>query len=245
MFPKEAKQFTSRLSTSSWDLAGRKGQVTTGFSGTNDNRDLLPTSIQQHDPVNQQGTNALVLGYVLRPENDHYACLNPGGQPLSSCDFLKRMVEADPPIQVLLDVGAQMLDMKTPKIASKWLSLASKMEAVVFLDDSDQLVVMNRDRSIEPLVSSQFNDKLDVCGIYLDDAHTRGTDLKLPTHFRAAVTLGPQLAKDRLVQGTVHFSCPRSGVGSHLLARLYADAETRPRTIPYVFGPSRSRQSYS
>ena len=212
VFPKEAKQFTSKLSTSSWDLAGRKGRVITGFSGTNDNRDLLPTSITQHDPVNQQGTNALVLDYVLGPENNHYVCLNPDGQALSSVDFLKCMVEAYPPIQVLLDVGAQMLDMETTGIASKWLCLASEMEAIVFFDDSDQLVVMSRDHNIEPLVSSQFNDKLDVCGIYLDDAHTRGTDLKLPTHFRAAVTLGPNLAKDRLVQGVIHFKRHHSEV---------------------------------
>ena len=243
VFPKEAKQFPSRLSTSSWDLAESKGQVITGFSGTNDNRDLLPTSITQHDPLNQQGTNALVLGYVLRPENDHYVCLNQDGQALRSVDILERMVEAYPPIQVLLDVGAQMLDMETTTIAFTWLSLASKMEAVVFFDDSDQLVVMSRDGSIEPLASSQFNDKLDVCGIYLDDAHTRGTDIKLPTHFRAAVTLGPHLTKDRLVQGIIHFNCPHSRVSS-ILTRLYADAKTRSRTIPCLFGPSRSRQSY-
>jgi len=199
--------------------------------------------MKQHDPVNQQGTNALVLGYLLGTENDHYVCLNPDGQALSSADFLERMVEASPPIQVLLDVGAQMLDMETTRIASTWLSLVSEMKAVVFFDDNDQLVVMSSDSSVEPLVSSQFNDKLDVCGIYLDDAHTRGTDLKLPTYFRAAVTLGPHLPKDRLVQGRIHFNCPHSGVGSPL-ARLYADAKTRSRTIPYLFGPSRSRQSY-
>ena len=37
--------------------------------------------------------------------------------------------------------------------------------------------------------------------VYLDDAHTRGTDLELPQGMRAAVTLGPKVTKDRLVQG--------------------------------------------
>ena len=200
VFPKEAKQFPKRLAASSWDLAEKKGFVTTGFSGTNDNRYLLPTTIVQDDPLGQGGTNAKVLSYLLRPENNHYFCLEVANQ-LLSCNFLECMVRQSPPIRVLLDVGAQMLDMESPAIASTWLSLSSKIEAIVFFDQQDQLVVMSRDRTTEPLEASQFSQKLDVCGIYLDDAHTRGTDLNLPKEFRAAVTLGPHLTKDRLVQG--------------------------------------------
>ena len=48
---------------------------------------------------------------------------------------------------------------------------------------------------------SSFAQQMDECLVYLDEAHTRGTDLKLPTNYRAAVTLGPDLTKDRLVQG--------------------------------------------
>ena len=201
VFPKEAKQFPMRLATSSWDLAEKKDFVTTGFSGTNDNRYLLPTTIVQCDLLGQGGTNAKVLSYLLRPENNHYFCLEAAGQLLSSSNFLESMVNQSPPIRVLLDVGAQMLDMQSPEIASAWLSLSSDIEAIVFFDQYDQLVVMSQDRTTEPLEASQFSQKLDVCGIYLDDAHTRGTDLSLPKDFRAAVTLGPHLTKDRLVQG--------------------------------------------
>ena len=201
VFPKEAKQFPTRLAASSWDLAEMKGLVTTGFSGTNDNRYLLPTMIDQNDTLGQGGTNAKVLSYLLRPENDHYFSLEAVGRSLSSRDFLECMVWQSPPIRVLLDVGAQMLDMQSPEIASTWLSLSSEIEAIVFFDQHDQLVVMSRDGFTEPLEVSQFSQKLDVCGIYLDDAHTRGTDLNLPKEFRAAVTLGPHLTKDRLVQG--------------------------------------------
>ena len=51
VFPRAAKEFPSKLSTSTWDLVEDKSNVTTGFSGTNDNRFLLPTSITQEDPV--------------------------------------------------------------------------------------------------------------------------------------------------------------------------------------------------
>jgi len=201
VFPREAKQFPMRLAASSWDLAEKKGLVTTGFSGTNDNRYLLPTTIDQKDPLGQGGTNAKVLSYLLRPENNHYFCLEAPGGLLSSRNFLECIVKQSPPIRVLLDVGAQMLDMQSPEIAFTWLSLSSEIEAIVFFDQHDQLVVMSRDKTTEPLEESQFSQKLDICGIYLDDAHTRGTDLNLPKEFRAAVTLGPHLTKDRLVQG--------------------------------------------
>ncbi|KIK32258.1 hypothetical protein CY34DRAFT_165237, partial [Suillus luteus UH-Slu-Lm8-n1] len=42
VFPKEAKGFPSKLTCSGWDLAQEKSHLTTGFSGTNDNRYLLP-----------------------------------------------------------------------------------------------------------------------------------------------------------------------------------------------------------
>ena len=61
--------------------------------------------------------------------------------------------------------------------------------------------VLTQDGSTEPFVSSPFNRQLDKCIVYLDDAHTRGTDLKLPRETRAAVTLGPKVTKDRLLQG--------------------------------------------
>jgi hypothetical protein len=54
---------------------------------------------------------------------------------------------------------------------------------------------------VEHLQTSPYADQLDVCLVFLDEAHTRGTDLKLPDNYRAAVTLGANLTKDRLVQG--------------------------------------------
>jgi hypothetical protein len=108
VFPKEAKEFPSKLGTSGWDLVERKANLTTGFSGTNDNSDLLPTSIAQSDPVDQIRTNAQVLWYLLRPENDRYVCTQgTGGQPSSAAPFLEILVR-EPEIRVLLDVGAQV-----------------------------------------------------------------------------------------------------------------------------------------
>ncbi|KAI9450186.1 hypothetical protein BJY52DRAFT_1126070 [Lactarius psammicola] len=202
VFPRAAKEFPSKLSTSAWDLVEDKTNVTTGFSGTNDNRYLLPTSITQEDPVAQLSTNALVLQYLLQPENNYYECTEgTNGERESAKAFLRRLIRYEPEIRVLLDVGAQMLELQNEELARHWLSLRPHISAAIFFDESDHLTVLTQDGTIEPLISSPFNRQLDKCIVYLDDAHTRGTDLKLPRGTRAAVTLGPKVTKDRLLQG--------------------------------------------
>ena len=211
VFPRTAKEFQSKLSTSAWDLVENKSNVTTGFSGTNDNRYLLPTSITQEDPVCQLSTNALVLQYLLQSENNHYECTEGiNGERESAKGFLHRLVRHAPEIRVLLDVGAQMLELQNEDLVRHWLSLKPHISAAIFFNESDHLTVLSRDGSIEPFISSPFNRQLDKCIVYLDDAHTRGTDLKLPRGTRAAVTLGPKVTKDRLLQGELLYK--RKGI---------------------------------
>ncbi|KAI9432033.1 hypothetical protein H4582DRAFT_1884511 [Lactarius indigo] len=202
VFPRAAKEFPSKLSTSAWDLVEDKTNVTTGFSGTNDNRFLLPTSITQEDPVSQLSTNALVLHYLLRPENNRYECTEGiKGERESAEAFLRRLTRHEPEVRVLLDVGAQMLELQNMELVRHWLSLMPHISAAIYFNESDHLTVLTQDGTIEPLISSPFNRQLDKCIVYLDDVHTRGTDLKLPRETRAAVTLGPKVTKDRLLQG--------------------------------------------
>jgi hypothetical protein len=200
VFPRQAKEFPSKLGTSGWDLAAHKPNVTTGFSGTKDNRFLLPTSIEQGEPATPQQhmTDALVLSYLFQPENSYHAFT----QPLSGKEHLHFIVSQEPEIRVLLDVGAQLLDLKNEALARDWLHRASeKTAAIVFFTDADELTVLARNGTIEPLRSSPYSERLEECIVYLDDAHTRGTDLKLPKNTRAALTLGPKVTKDRIVQG--------------------------------------------
>ena len=140
--------------------------------------------------------------YLLQPENDYYCCTHGSDdKPCSATDFLETLVHQVPEIRVLLDVGAQMLELQNRELASHWLSLRTDVSAAVFFDEADQLIVLTPDGMTESFVSSPFNRQLDKCIVYLDDAHTRGTDLRLPKNFRAAVTLGPKVTKDRLIQG--------------------------------------------
>jgi hypothetical protein len=230
VFPKEAKEFPSKLSCSGWDLAEEKEHLLTGmsrirstiaeladsvtmlgFSGTNDGQYLLPFHITQHDPVHQRGTNAKVLSYLLQSENKHYVCMRrTSGERQATCEFLKILVSQKPEIRVLLDVGAQMLDLENYELAKAWLAISANTSAAIYFNEDDELTVLTRDGNTHLLISSPFAQQLDQCVVYLDDAHTRGTDIKFPSGFRAAVTLGPKVTKDRLTQGmyVLHYSHP-------------------------------------
>ena len=204
VFPRAAREFQYKLPTTAWDLVEHKKNITTGFSGTNDNLHLLPTSITQQDPDFVLATNALVLRHLLQPENDHYECTEgDSGEREVATSFLKRLVKQDPEIWVLLDVGAQMLELQNEQLARHWLSLKPVVSAAIFFNDLDHLTVVTPDGTMVPFISSPFNRQLEKCVIYIDDAHTRGTDLKLPQGMCAAVTLGPKVTKDILVQGTL------------------------------------------
>lgn len=204
VFPKEMKEFPEKLSSSGWDIGRAKVHPITGFSGTNDSRYVLPLSVGQCDLPSQSHTNAAVLGCLLRPENSFkHTVQKLGSETLDEELLLQMVTEMEPPVRVILDVGAQVLEWKNEEIARRWLSRVpeSDAQAVVFFNDCNDLSVLSRDGTIESLINSPFAKQMDQCLVYLDEAHTRGTDLKLPSHYRAAVTLGPDLTKDRLVQG--------------------------------------------
>lgn len=205
VFPKECKEYPHKLSASGWDLGKVKGMPLTGFSGTNDSRYLLPLAVKQLDVPEQMHTNALVLEYLLQPENG--IVLVPAHIKqviLDSASLLDIIDGTKEDIRVILDVGAQVIDLSNEEFAKAWLEQHAdneQVQAVIFHNDADELVVLDRYGLIEELPRSPFLSQMDRCLVFLDEAHTRGTDLKLPATYRAAVTLGANLTKDRLVQG--------------------------------------------
>lgn len=204
VFPKEGKEFDEKLSTSGWDVPAKVGgpHLTTGFSGTNDNRFLLPLSITQRDLPNLRHTSGKVLDCVVRKENLRYFCAkDAAGRKVSTKNLLQGIAKAEPHVRVLIDVGAQVLDMSNMELVRTWMTLIPDVDAGIFFDKDDNVMVLTRDNKLETLTASSFQARMDRCLVYLDEVHTRGTDLKLPTDTCAAVTLGPRLVKDKLVQG--------------------------------------------
>ncbi|KLJ08813.1 hypothetical protein EMPG_15752 [Blastomyces silverae] len=229
VFPKEMKEFPHKLSASGWDIGKIKTHPTTGFSGTNDSRKTLPLSVEHLDLPEQKHTNALVLEYLLRPENS-VALMQPRAEA-SSTDaelLLAMVVNMEPKVQVILDVGAQILELGNLGVAREWLRMVpdkEKKQAVVFFDDCDEISVLDRRGHIEPLQTSSYAKRLDLCLLFLDEAHTRGTDLKLPDYYRAAVTLGANLTKDRLVQACMRMR--RLGKGQSVVFCIPEEIKTK------------------
>lgn len=233
VFAKESREFPHKLSASGWDLGKRKNNPTTGFSGTNDSRYILPMDIKQLDLLEQSHTNALVLKHLLRFENG--TMLMPKqmkGVNLESESLLEMVSQMNSNTRVILDVGAQIIDLDNAQFAETWLKRYhhdDNVQAVVFFNEADELMVFDRSNKVEPLQISPFATQLDQCLVFLDEAHTRGTDLRLPTNYQAAVTLGANLTKDKLVQGK---KCRHLlGFVAYLCNSMYADAKTWSRTV--------------
>jgi hypothetical protein len=209
VFPKAIKEFPHKISASGWDLGQKKPKPTTGFSGTIDSRHLLPLDVHHLDLDRQRHTNALVLEYILQPENSVHIfssnSLSRGDKSqLPDAEMLEAIRALRPVVRVILDVGAQILELSNQQVAEKWLSMwqdTEQTKAAVFCNENDELSVMDRKGQVDLLQVSPYASQLDACLVFLDEAHTRGIDLKLPIGYRAAVTLGANLTKDRLVQG--------------------------------------------
>ena len=158
-------------------------------------------SVTQRDLDHQQGTNAKVLAYILQPENNFYTVTHGNGERYTTPEFLQLVTTQQPQIRVLLDVGAQILDFSNSQVAEAWLDIAHDAAGAIYFSENDELVVLARNGKTLPMMSSSLSQQLDRCVVYLDHAHTRGTDIKFPLQSRAAVTLGPKVTKDALVQG--------------------------------------------
>ena len=142
---------------------------------------------------------------MLQSENLEYECAKDvNGRQLSTEGLLKLINRLDRKAKVLIDVGAQVLETTNEDVIKEWMRLVDDVDAGIFFDADDKVMVLARDDwKSEPFTTSSFSGRTDRCLVYIDEVHTRGTDLKLPKDARAVVTLGPRLTKDRLVQGEI------------------------------------------
>lgn len=213
VFPVHAKQFNIKLQASGWDVPFHtdskvlssgarvsRPRITTGFSGTNDNRRLLPLTIEQQDLPGLSHTNAEVLTYLLQKRNrDYRVTVDSRGKRLSEVGLLKQL--SDSKIRVLLDAGAFILEMDNQTLVRTWLQEDTEAQAAVYFGSDNKAWVRYRNGKTAPLLATPYAENMDECLVYLDEAHTRGTDLKLPPSARGALTLGLKQTKDHTVQG--------------------------------------------
>lgn len=198
VFPREAKTFENKLICTAWDLCTEHMvHRVTGFSGTNDTKNILPLPISQNDLEELESTNVNVRKTLLQPENQSYENLPAN---VSAKTILEKLVESN--IPVLLDSGALMLELNNKEVGEEWLKLApdTYYDAAVFFDSNDVLQTIDRNGVMAEFDCSVYRGNLKRCVVYLDDTHTRGTDLKFPLGTRACVTLSGDITYPLLLQ---------------------------------------------
>lgn len=211
---------------SAWDLCSDQfNHRVTGFSGTNDTQKILPLPIAQNDLKTLEKTNENMRKILLLPENRSYESLPAN---VSGKEILDKLIERK--IPVLLDSGALMLELSNEQVAVEWLTKAeSTYEASIYFDTNDVLQTIDRKGIKTEFDCSVYRENLKCCLVYLDDAHTRGTDLKFPPGWMACVTLSGDITRDKTVQ-----SCMRmrqlgkvNGHSISFLASYEADVRIR------------------
>lgn len=196
VFPAHAKSFSLKLQASGWEIplssADNPNSITTGFSGTNDNRNLLPLNLKQQDLERLAHTNSEVLTYLLQPRNRRYVvAADERGRHLSEIDLLHKISKLG--IRVLIDAGAQILELSNESLARTWLEIDTQAQAAVYFDEAGKPMVVHKKYRPVPLSASPYSDDLTNVVVYLDEAHCRGIDLKMPANARGALTLSESI----------------------------------------------------
>ncbi|KJZ70160.1 hypothetical protein HIM_10444 [Hirsutella minnesotensis 3608] len=229
VFPVEMKQFPERLSGSSWDIGRLKALPVTAFSGTSDRQHLLPLEMEQAKLASQVGTDAMVLSKLLSEENRIVLLSTLGYTSIGSgYHLLQAILRIDPQPRVIIDVGAQILELSNQDAARAWLNLTEDredIEAALFFTQAGELVVLDQRGHIEPLHTSFYAEQLDLCVVFLDQANTVGSNIAIPRNYRAAVTLGDKLTKDKLAQACLRMR--RLGDGQTVVFCVSQEIETR------------------
>ncbi|KAK3353831.1 hypothetical protein B0T25DRAFT_632188 [Lasiosphaeria hispida] len=214
VFPAHARQFDVKMQASGWDLplvpllvpleaslatSPSPRPMSTGFSGTNDNRLLLPLTIKQQDLESLRHTNAEVLTYLLQPRSREYYCVlwRVNREEELMAELSRRR------IRVLIDAGAYVLEQDNKSLVKTWLSKDTQAKAAVYFGTDNRPWVQYRNGKKALLISTPFAEALDECLVYLDEAHTRGVDLRLPRNARGALTLALGQTKDHTVQAAM------------------------------------------
>lgn len=197
VYPYEAKTFETKLMCTSWDLCSEHFEHrVTGFSGTNDTKNILPMPIAQNDLEELDSTNEIVGETLLLPENQSYISLPAN---VSGKRILEMLTEKQ--IPVLLDSGALMLELNNEEVAKEWIKMApTAYDVAIYFDSNNTLQTIDRNGIITEFDYSVYRNNLSKCIVYLDDVHTRGTDLKFPSKWKACVTLCGDVTHDKTVQ---------------------------------------------
>ncbi|CAF1297009.1 unnamed protein product [Rotaria sp. Silwood1] len=191
-----------KLTGNAHTLAG-KGR-TKGFSGTDDRNDTMPESVIPERLPSQKGINGKMLHILSRKINNTYISIM---DIFSTKDVLNKVcvyVKKNKHCFVLIDADALITEMNNFNVSQYLINkIDTRFRGIVYFSDEDnKIMVILRDGKSLPLSTCHINNK--EVFVYLDQIHTRGTDLKLPLTANRIVTLEKTMSKDKLMQAVMH-----------------------------------------
>lgn len=200
VLPQEAQQYLYKISANAHSLVGYNAAL--GFSGTDDRKITMPFEVKSLRSETQHGTNGKLLYVLTRKRNREYFSL----QISDTNDLLKQLcqyITKRDDCHALIDAGALVTGFTNYKVAEFLIrELPIKFHGVIyFSDDTNHLTVLMRNKSKIALHDCHI-DKQNLFA-YLDDVHTRGTDLQLPLDCHGILTIGMGMQKDKLMQAAM------------------------------------------
>eukprot|EP00658_Telonema_sp_P-2_P085654 TRINITY_DN9806_c0_g1_i3.p1 TRINITY_DN9806_c0_g1~~TRINITY_DN9806_c0_g1_i3.p1 ORF type:complete len:1116 (+),score=353.53 TRINITY_DN9806_c0_g1_i3:180-3527(+) len=189
-----------------------------GFSGTPSN--LLPLDLGEcfYEP----GSDGKILSVLADPAVASAEELPEGWTPLA---VLERIAKANPPFHALIDTGALITNLDNEQVARFLIRhLPTSFEGVVFLDQRDRQVVLQRN-NLQVVPLAQCGIALSRRFTFFDQVHTTGMDVKQTPTATAAITIGKDMVFRDYAQGAYRMR----GIGKGQTIRLYLIPEVVSR----------------
>ena len=205
IFPVETMQFPYRLEATAWDIAHNSQNKVAGFSGTNDERVIMPSSLKWMEQCNLSlvATDGKMLQLLLKSEFEAIDVDESENRWKAILDIVvaKTQENGSTHTRAFIDAGALMAGATDNEEVALYLvkRLDSNYKGIVYFDlVKNGWWVRNKYGRAWPKHSSPIHERDGF--VYFDESRTRGADMKLSMNSRAILTLGPQMCKDKLMQ---------------------------------------------
>nr|XP_018914729.1 PREDICTED: uncharacterized protein LOC109042446 [Bemisia tabaci] len=196
----EAMQYRHKISANAHSLVGYNAAL--GFSGTDDRKITMPFQVKSLCSTSQVGTNGKLLSVLTQDRNSHYHTLKTDDSKALLRELCQFVTE-NRHCHALIDAGALITGLTNSDVANFLLiHLPETFVGILyFSDEGNNLIVGTRDGKTAALQDCYLDKKF--LFAYLDDIHTRGTDIQLPLHCHAILTIGMGMLKDKLMQAAM------------------------------------------
>lgn len=127
---------------------------------------------------------------------------------------------------MILDAGALVLQLQNKELCEKWLDGRPDKEFAVYYDNANTIVCLSRRTGeVTPFSLSPCAQDMSRALLYLDDAHCRGSDFRLPLTAKGILTLGKGMCKDKLLQSAMRLRQLGRGQRLTFIASREVDAQ--------------------